>query len=102
MREAGLVEGVPDGTHPPVHHIGGGDDVAAGARLNHRLLPKDLDGLVVLDIAVANDPVMPVRGERVERHIAQHAQLGQRLLQGRNRAADQIAGVERVAALRIL
>ena len=87
-------------TDPPVHHVRGRDDVAAGAGLDDRLPLQDLDGLVILDIAVADDPVMAVRGERVERHIAQHAELGQRLLQRRDRAADEIAGVDRVAAFR--
>ena len=45
---------------------------------------------------------MAVRGERVERHVAQHAEIGQRFLQRGHRAADQIAGVERLAAFFIL
>ena len=45
---------------------------------------------------------MPVRGERVERHVAQHADLGHRLLQRRDGAADQIVGVDRLAAVGVL
>ena len=70
--------------------------------LDHRLLLQDLDSFVILDIAVANDPVMTVRGERVERHVAKDAELGQCLFQRRDGAADEIAGIDRVAAFRIL
>ncbi len=72
------------------------------SRLHHRLAAQDRHGLVVLDIAGADDAVMAVRGERVERHVAQHAEIGQRLLQRRDRPADEVVGVERLAAFRIL
>ena len=102
MGEAGLVERVAHRADPAVHHVGGGDDVAAGSRLHHRLAAQDRHGLVVLDIAGADDAVMAVRGERVERHVAQHAEAGQRLLQRRDRPTDEVVGVERLAAFRIL
>ena len=41
------------------------------------LAPQYRDGLVVGDIAVADHAVMAVRGERVERHVAQDAELGE-------------------------
>ena len=63
---------------------------------------QDLDRLVVLDIAVADHPVMPVRGERVERHVAEDAELGQRLFQRRDGVADEIAGIDGIAAFGIL
>ena len=64
-----------DRADPPVHHVGGRDDVAAGLGLDDRLPLQDLDGLVVRDVAVADHAVMAVRGERVERHVAQHAEI---------------------------
>ena len=63
---------------------------------------QDCDGLVVGDIAVADHAVMAVRGERVERHVAQDADFGHRLLQRGDGAADEIAGVERLAAFGVL
>ena len=72
------------------------------AGLDDRLPLQDRDRLVVFDIAVADHAVMAVRRERVERHVAQHAELGQGLFQRGDRAADEIAGIDRVAAFRIL
>ena len=100
--EPGFVERLAHRADAPVHHVGGGDDVAAGLGLHHRLAAQDRHGLVILDIAVADHPVMAVRGERVERHVAQHAEIGQRFFQRGDRAADEIAGVERLAAFCIL
>ena len=53
--------------------------------------------LVIGDIAVDQQAVMAVAGIGIERHVAQHADLGHRLLDGAHRAADQIVGVERFA-----
>ena len=102
MGEAGFVERGAHRTDPPVHHVGRGDDVAAGLGLHHRLPLQDRHGLVIVDIAVADHAVMAVRGERVERHVAQHADLGHRVLQRGDRAADEIVGVHRLAALFVL
>ena len=100
--EPGLVERLADGTHPSVHHVGGCYDVAAGFGLHHRLPPQDLDGLVVGDIAVANHPIVPVGGERVERHVTQHAEIRHGLLQRRYGPADEISGIQRLAAFSVL
>ena len=57
------------------------------------------DGLVVEDGAVAHQAVVAVAGVGIERHVAQHADLRHRLLDGADRLADQIVGVERLAAV---
>ncbi len=101
MDEPSPIERLADRAHAPVHHVGRCDDIAAGLSLDHSLPLQDLNGLVVGDVAVPDDPVMAVRGERVERHVAQHAEFGQSLFQSCDRAADKIARVERVAAFRI-
>ena len=67
---------VTDCADPPVHHVRRGDDVAAGLGLHHRLAAQERHGLVILDIAGADHPVMAVRSERVERHVAQDAKIG--------------------------
>ncbi len=45
---------------------------------------------------------MAMRGERVERHVAQHAEIGQSLFQRADGAADQVVRVERLLALGVL
>ncbi len=54
---------------------------------------------IVVDIAVPDQPVMAVAGVGIERHVAQHADLGHRLLDRAHRAADQIVGVDRFASV---
>ena len=93
MREPGHIERLADGSDPPIHHIGRGNDVAPGLGLHDGLPAQYLDGFVIRHIAVTDDAVMPMRGERVERDIAQHAQPGHGLLQRRNRQTNEIAGV---------
>ena len=69
------VERLADGADAAVHHVGGRDDVAAGFRLHQRLLDQHRDGLVVEDFAVAQQAVMAVAGEGIERHVAEKADL---------------------------
>ena len=72
---------------------------APASRLDQRLLHQHGDRLVVDDDAVAEKPIMAVAGVGIERHIAEDADLGHRLLDGADGAADQIAGVERLGAV---
>ncbi len=68
------------------------------SRLHQRLLDQHRDRLVVEDDAVAQQAVMAVAGEGIERHVAQDADLRHFLLDGAHGAADQIVGIERFAA----
>ena len=88
--EAGGVEARADRADAAVHHVGGRDDVAAGLGLHQRLLDQHRDRLVVEDDAVAQQAVMAVAGVGIERHVAQHADLGHRFFDGADRLADQI------------
>jgi len=45
---------------------------------------------------------MAVRGERVERHVAQNAEPRQRLFHGADGAADEIVRVQGLAPLGVL
>jgi hypothetical protein len=45
---------------------------------------------------------MAVRGEWVERHVAQHAKTGQCLFQRGDGATDEVFGVDRLVPLRVL
>ena len=82
--------------YPAVHHVRRSDDVGACLRLHQRLLDEDCDGIVVDHAApVVDQPVMPMGGVGVERHVGEHADLRHRILDSADRAADQIVGVER-------
>ena len=96
---AGGVERGADRADAAVHHVGGRDDVAAGLGLDQRLLHQHGDGLVVEDRAVAHQAVVAVAGVGIERDVAQDADLRHRLLDGADRAADEVVGVERLAAV---
>ncbi len=53
----------------PVHHIRGRDDVGAGLDLDQGLFGEHFYRFVVEDAPVAEEPVMAMVGERIERHI---------------------------------
>jgi hypothetical protein len=62
--------------------------------LNEGLAAQDFHRLVVGDIAVAQDAVMAVRREGVERHVAEDAEIGKRCLDRPGRPAYQIFGID--------
>ena len=68
------------------------------SRLHQRLLDQHGDRLVVEDDAVAQQAVMAVAGEGIERDVGQEADLRHFLFDGAQGAADQIVRVERLAA----
>ena len=69
---------------------------APASRLDQGLPDQDLDRLVVDDHAVAQQAVMAVAGIGIERDVAQHADVRDRLLDRADRAADEVVGVERL------
>ena len=99
---ARAVEPGADRAHAPVHHVAGRDDVAAGLGLHDRLADQRLDRLVVQDLAVLHQPVVPERVERVEGHIADHADVGHLPLDLAHRPADQVVRVPGLLARRRL
>ena len=94
----GGIEAFADFADAAVHHVGRGDDVASRFGLNERLADQHCDGLVVEDDAVTQQPVMAVAGVRIERHIAKDADVRHLFLDGADRLADQILGIERFGA----
>ncbi len=57
------------------------------------------DGVVIDDAAaVIDQPVVAMRRVGIERDVGQHADLRHRILDGADRAADEIVGVERFPA----
>ena len=100
VAEAGVLERRADGADAPVHHVGGRDDVAAGFAPGPGLLGPAPRRSASLTISPSlQQPVMAVAGIGIERHIAHDADLRHRLLDGAHRPADQIVGIERLAAV---
>jgi hypothetical protein len=83
-----LVELAPDGPHATVHHVAGGDRVGACRRVGDRGLAQQLEGHVVVNLAVADNPAVAVRGVLAEADIGDHDDLGVGLLQRPDRHLD--------------
>ena len=83
-------ERLPDRADAAVHHVRRREDIAAGLGLVQRLAHQHLDGAVVVDLAVDEEPVMAVAGIGVERHVADHSDIADACLDGAHRAADEI------------
>ena len=66
---------------------------------DQRLPHQHRDRLVVEDDAVAQQAVVAVAGVGIERDVAEHADVGHGLLDRADGAADEVVGVERLAAV---
>ena len=77
----------------PVHHVRGRDDVGACARLIEGLSHQGAHGFVVDDLVAAHQPVLPVAGVGIKRHIGDDADLRDLLLDGAHGAAHEVLGV---------
>ena len=69
-----------DGADAPIHHVRRRDDIAACFRLDQGLAHQHLERRIIVHIAVPDQPVMAVAGIGIQRHIAQNADLRDRLL----------------------
>ena len=83
-----LVELVADRADPAVHHVARRDGVGAGLGVGDRGLRKQLDGDVVVDLAVADEAAVAVRGVLAEADVGDHGQLRMGLLQRPHRHLD--------------
>ena len=103
MDVSGILEGLANCADPPIHHVARCDDVDPGRRLHQRLGAQPGDRLVVEYISAGVDqPILAVRGVRVERDVGEHAELRQARLQRPHRARYQalrIGGFPPVLAL---
>ncbi len=95
----GAVERLAHGPDAAVHHVGGGDDVAARLGLAERLAAKRLERLVVEDHAVPDQPVLAVAGVGIEGDIGDQAELREPALEEPERAADEVLRVPGLAAV---
>ena len=98
MLETLPVERAANGADAPIHHVGGGDDVAARARLVQRLADENLDGFVVDDLVADHQAVLPVAGVGVERNVGHHPDFGDFGDDGAHGTADEIVLVQGLAA----
>ena len=99
---ARLVERGADGGDTAVHHVGRRDDIAAGVCLAHGLAAERLNCLVIHDLAIAQDAVMAVVGERVERDIADDAEVRAGILDRAHGPADEVVRVAGQGAVIVL
>ena len=98
------VERFADRADAAVHHVRWRLDVGAGLGLHDGLLDQRLDRFVVQDLAVADDAVVTVAVEGVKGDVCHDADVGHGLLDGRGRAANEVAwvvGLARIGRLRL-
>ncbi len=76
-----LVELVADRADPAVHHVARRDRVGAGLGVGDRRFRQQLDRQVVVDLAVADEAAVAVRGVLAEADVGDHGQVGVGLLQ---------------------
>ena len=104
LLEAVVVEGLADGHHGAVHHPGGGDDVGARRGLGQCDLAVELEGGVVVDLAVVGEqPAVAVRGVLVEAEVGhQHDLVAEGVAQLAQRHLHDAVGVPRTRAPLVL
>ena len=83
-----------DRADPPIHHVAGRHDVDPGLGLHQRLLHQHAGGLVIQDVALFLgariwNAVLAVAGERVQRDIGHHTQIGELFFQRPHHARHQ-------------
>ena len=83
-----VVELGADGGDAAVHHVGGGDDVGAGARVRQRLLGEDFERGVVGDFTVFDDAAVAVVGVFAEADVGDDDEIEIRFADGFDGALD--------------
>jgi len=101
-REAGRVERLADRGHAAVHHVGRGDQIRAGARLDHCDLAEQVGGRVVVHLAVDDDATVPVVGVLAEADVAADEQIGGGALDGADRLLHDALLVVRLGSRAVL
>ena len=102
MREARRVEGRADRAHAPVHHVGGRDHVGAGPRVRDRLDGEQLEGRIVVHVAVLHHAAVAVVGVFAETDVGHEDEPRRRLADGAERPRDDAVGVGGAAPARVL
>ena len=81
MFEPALVEGVADRGDAAIHHVGGRDDVGPGGRVRNRRPHELLDGRIVGDLIVDEDPAVAVIGVFAQADVGDDQHLRQLALE---------------------
>ena len=94
MYQPGAFKRAADRADASVHHVGRRDDIGAGIRVRACLAHQRFDCDVVCHVAMlVDDAVLPMRGEGIERHVGDHAQLRELLLDGSDRHLRDALGI---------
>ena len=90
-----FVECFADRTYSAIHHVRWCNHRCTGCRLIDRLLAKDLNRCIVVDISVDQETIVTVRGVRIEGHVTDDANRGTELRSDGTRcSANEIIGIE--------
>src|SRR5216684_5134083 len=97
-----FVEFFANSGNATVHHVGGRDDIGAGAGVGQGLLGKDGDGGVVGNVALLDYTAVAVVGVFAEANVGDDEKFEICLADGFDGALDHALGGERACAARVL
>src|SRR5260370_9958699 len=97
-----FVQDFANGAHPPIHHVGWGNDVGAGARVRERLLGKNRHGGVICHFTVLDDAAVPMVGVFAEAHVRYDKKFQICLANRFNGALHYAIGTERTGTTCVL
>src|SRR5207249_5684875 len=102
VSEARRVEHSADRPHAAVHTDGRRDHVRPGPRMRERFGREQLEGRIVVDLAVLHDAAVAVVGVHAEADVDHEDEPRRRLADGPERARDDAARIGGAAAARVL
>ena len=85
----GVVKGLPQGGHPAIHHVARRHDISPCSGMTNCLLTQNSDRLVIQNLAVFHQSVVPVLVIRVERDVRHHNQFRMRCFESFDRSRNQ-------------
>ena len=97
---AGSIEGLADGLHTSVHHVGRGDEIGAGLGGEERHLHERIDGAIIVHVGASSvqDTVVAVHGVRVEGDVGENYRARRLRLHFADGAVGEVRRVERFGA----
>ena len=84
LAKIAIIETAPNRADPPVEHVRGRDHVRPRLGVGDRLAHEELDGFVVDDLAVPDDPAMTVGCVFTEAHVRDEEEPGTSFLTARS------------------
>src|SRR5439155_8425701 len=100
--ETRVVQPLPDRADAAVHHVARADGVRAGLDMADGRAGDQLERRVVVDVAVADDPAVAVRGVLAKTHVGEEEQVRETLAQRSQRLLDDAVLVPRARSLLVL